>query len=141
VQLDAYHRGVAAILKHIGRGAEFCAGHSEFARPRGRKGDPSFEMSAFRSAVAGILNGAAAAPVLIPAAEPESKDSPGRPRPTLRRRATGDFVKQVQKKLGLDPDGKFGPRTEAAVRAFQSGHKIVPDGIVGPKTWARLDEA
>ena len=67
VQLDAYHRGVAAILRHIGRGAEFCAGHKEYALPAGRKTDPDFDMVAFRSAVSGILNGAVPQPSLIPA--------------------------------------------------------------------------
>ena len=32
VQLDAYHRGVAAILQHVRQGPEFCAGHKEFLR-------------------------------------------------------------------------------------------------------------
>src|SRR5262245_24294923 len=31
VQLDAYQRGVAAILKHVGRTEQFCAGHKECA--------------------------------------------------------------------------------------------------------------
>jgi len=34
---DAYQRGVAAILTHIGQGPEFCAGHKEYALPPGRK--------------------------------------------------------------------------------------------------------
>jgi hypothetical protein len=34
IQVQCYRRGVAAILKHIGRGAEFCAGHKEYALPR-----------------------------------------------------------------------------------------------------------
>lgn len=139
VQLDAYRRGVAAILKHVGRGAEFCAGHKEFALPPGRKDDPNFEMNGFRSAVAAILGGAAAPPTLIPAAEPPAQ--PGAPagRPTLRRPAMGELVKQVQAKVGVIVDGNFGPKTEAAVRAFQRAHGLVPDGIVGPKTWAALD--
>ena len=33
----------------------------------------------------------------------------------------------------------FGPKTEAAVRAFQRQRRLVPDGIVGPKTWAEID--
>jgi len=28
--------------------------------------------------------------------------------------------------------------TEAAVRRFQRAHGMVPDGIVGPKTWQKL---
>jgi N-acetyl-anhydromuramyl-L-alanine amidase AmpD len=136
IQLDAYHRGVAAILRHVGRGAAFCAGHKEYALPHGRKPDPSLHMPTFRSFVEAVLNGTAPAPVLIPAAE-----TGGTARPTLRRGATGELVKQVQAKVGVAPDGAgtFGPQTEAAVREFQRRHGLVPDGIVGPKTWAALD--
>ena len=35
-------------------------------------------------------------------------------------------------------DGIFGPQTENAVKAFQSGHGLAADGIVGPQTWPRL---
>lgn len=139
VQIDAYQRGVAAILKHIGQGAEFCAGHKEYALPRGRKTDPNFDMKPFRARVAALLKGTAPAPVLIPAVEPPAK--PGAPvgRPTLRRGAKGDLVKEVQAKVGLRADGKFGPKTEAAVRVFQRKKGVNADGIVGPKTWSLLD--
>lgn len=139
VQMDAYRRGVAAILKHIGRGAEFCAGHKDYAP--GRKIDPDFDMVAFRSSVAAIMSGTAPAPTLIPAAEPPA--APGAPagRPTLRRGATGALVDQLQAKVGVPVDSKFGPKTEAAVRAFQRAHGLVPDGIVGPNSWAALDAA
>ncbi|HEV7374761.1 MAG TPA: N-acetylmuramoyl-L-alanine amidase [Pyrinomonadaceae bacterium] len=139
VQLDAYHRGVAAILKHIGRGADFCAGHKEYA-PR-RKTDPDFDMNAFRLSVAAIMSGAAPAPALIPPIEEPAQVGAPSGRPTLRRPATGDLVKQVQAKVGINADGTFGPKTEAAVRAFQRAHGLVPDGIVGPKTWIALDGA
>jgi peptidoglycan hydrolase-like protein with peptidoglycan-binding domain len=139
VQIDAYHRGVAAILKRIGRGPEFCAGHKEYALPIGRKDDADFDMDAFRLSVAAIINGSAPPPVLIPPVEPSPP--PGvQPRPTLRRGASGDLVKQIQAKVGVNADGKFGPKTEAAVRAFQREHGLVPDGIVGPKSWTALDK-
>lgn len=139
VQIDAYRRGAAAILRKIKQGAEFCAGHREYALPAGRKDDPKFDMKEFRLSVAAILSGAAPPPILIPAVEPPV--SPGAPvgRPTLRRGSEGEFVKQLQQKLGVEVIGHFGPRTEAALRAFQRQHKLVPDGIVGPRTWSALD--
>jgi peptidoglycan hydrolase-like protein with peptidoglycan-binding domain len=45
----------------------------------------------------------------------------------------------VQAKIGVVVDGDFGPKTEAAVREFQRVRGLVPDGIVGPMTWAALD--
>ena len=73
VQMDSYSRGVAAILRHVGRSADFCVGHKEYALPPGRKTDPDFEMSAFRESVAAIMNGVAPPPKLIPAAAPPAQ--------------------------------------------------------------------
>lgn len=139
VQLEAYRHGVAAILKHIGRGAEFCAGHKEYALPIGRKNDPHLDMDEFRSSVAAILSGTVPAPAQIPAAEPAPQPGASASRPTLRRGAKGELVKLVQTKVGDNADGDFGPKTEAAVRTFQRNHGLVPDGIIGPKSWAVLD--
>lgn len=44
--------------------------------------------------------------------------------------------------LSFDPgpaDGIIGPRTRAAIRAFQAGNGLVADGIAGPQTWAVLE--
>jgi hypothetical protein len=139
VQLDAYHRGVAAILKHIGRGAELCAGHKEYALKRDRKTDPDLDMKAFRLSVAAILSGTAPPPVMIPAVEPPAQTGGSPGRPTLRRGVKGELIKQVQAKVGVAVDGSFGAKTEAAVRAFQRAQSLVPDGIVGPKPWRALD--
>ncbi len=132
VQMDAYRRGCAAILQHIDQQANMCCGHKEFAKPEGRKVDPLFDMNVFRMEVAMIMDGTAPPPVLIPPSDPVG-------RPTLRRGASGDLVKQLQAKIGILVDGDFGPWTEAAVRAFQRSRGLVPDGIVGPKTWAALE--
>jgi hypothetical protein len=60
--------------------------------------------------------------------------------PDLIARGTqGPAVVTLQKALNdagshLDMDGKFGPKTEQAVRDFQKQHGLDSDGIVGPKT-------
>lgn len=38
----------------------------------------------------------------------------------------------------LAVDGIFGPATEAAVKAFQTGKGMTADGIVTPQTWSAL---
>ena len=53
----------------------------------------------------------------------------------LKLGSEGEDVKKLQTKLGVDPIGKFGPKTEAAVKAWQSEHGLTADGIVGDKTW------
>lgn len=53
----------------------------------------------------------------------------------LKKGDNNENVKQLQVKLGLDPVGNFGPKTDEAVKAFQTKHGLVADGIVGDKTW------
>lgn len=136
VQMDAYKRGVAAVLKKIGADASMACGHKEYA-PR-RKIDPTFDMAAFRTDVAAIMKGSGSKPTPSPSPAPPKDDGK---RPTLRPGDRGDAVEALQAKLGVEADGIFGPATEAAVRKFQSGHHLEPDGMVGPKTWAALDGA
>lgn len=40
-----------------------------------------------------------------------------------------------QKIIAVNPDGHFGPATQAATKVWQSNHKLLADGIVGPATW------
>ena len=96
-------------------------------------------MSDFRLRVADILNGITPAATLIPAVEPQA--APGKPaRRTIRRGDNGDLVRELQTLLKIKIDGDFGAKTEAAMREFQRKHGLVPDGIVGPKSWKALDE-
>ena len=68
------------------------------------------------------------------------------PYPTLRRGANCSLVKDLQTKLNaknhcnLGIDGIFGQQTLDQVIYFQKLHKLVADGIVGPKTWAALNQ-
>ena len=65
----------------------------------------------------------------------------------LRQGSSGDEVKDLQRSLrlaGQDTgplDGIFGPKTDAAVRAFQEAAGLSVDGIAGPNTVAALEEA
>jgi putative chitinase len=56
----------------------------------------------------------------------------------LRVGSFGEDVTKLQVKLGVDPIGKFGPKTEAAVKGWQAAHGLTPDGIVGDATWAKM---
>lgn len=56
----------------------------------------------------------------------------------LRLGSEGEDVKKLQQFLGVDVVGKFGPKTDAAVKAWQSAHGLTTDGVVGPGTWAKM---
>lgn len=70
---------------------------------------------------------------------------------TLKQGASGGAVTTLQQQLAsagygsyLQPegvDGKFGPHTDAAVRAFQQDAGIAVDGVVGPNTRDALARA
>lgn len=58
--------------------------------------------------------------------------------PQIAQGATGRPVEIVQKLLGADVDGQFGPQTDGYVRNFQNNAHIDADGIVGPITWTAI---
>lgn len=64
---------------------------------------------------------------------------------TISRGSSGPDVRVVQSllnRIGYNAgpvDGIFGSGTYQAVTAFQTNNSLVPDGIVGPATWAVLD--
>lgn len=52
----------------------------------------------------------------------------------------GEPVKRIQKAVGVKTvDGYFGPSTKNAVQVFQRAHGLAADGIVGDKTWAKIN--
>jgi putative chitinase len=56
----------------------------------------------------------------------------------LKIGSTGDDVRKLQSRLGLTPDGSFGPVTEAKVKEWQRNNNLTGDGIVGDIAWAKL---
>lgn len=66
--------------------------------------------------------------------------------PMLRKGAKSDTVRAMQILLigngyscgTYGADGDFGKATDAVVRTFQRDYGLEVDGIVGPKTWAKL---
>lgn len=66
--------------------------------------------------------------------------------PILRKGDTGEDVKKLQELLNgcgesLAVDGKFGAKTEEAVKVFQRANGLQTDGICGDQTWAALERA
>lgn len=66
--------------------------------------------------------------------------------PALRLGSSGPGVETLQRLLGtlgtgVGVDGRFGPATESAVRAFQTRQGLTADGIAGPITKAALVRA
>lgn len=89
-------------------------------------------------------------PLLLVDAPTQFKTDTGESRkPVLRLGDRGQAVRALQTVLQvmtlsvastLVVDGDFGPITESHVKAFQKIKGLVDDGIVGPKTWAKIDD-
>lgn len=80
----------------------------------------------------------------VPADEPVGGAAIGVP--IVRQGSNGPAVRTLQEKLqaagfGCGVDGDFGPKTEAAVKAFQRAKGLPADGVAGDRTWAALGMA
>jgi peptidoglycan hydrolase-like protein with peptidoglycan-binding domain len=65
------------------------------------------------------------------------------PWPVVQNGNQGHPIRTLQSLLrahghNLTVDGMFGPATEAAVKAFQTGKGMTADGIMHPQTWSAL---
>ena len=102
-----------------------------------RLNDAGHNAKAVQAMVNQILSGKATgapAPAPAPAPKPSKPSLSG----WLKKGSAGASVKYLQSALGVTSDGKFGPITDRAVRAFQAAQGLKVDGIVGPITWGRL---
>lgn len=136
IQMHAYIVGMTALAKAYKFDPVMLSGHKEYAKPRGRKIDPTFDCADFREAADQILD--LTAGTIMPAIKPAPTDPT---RAMLFKGASGESVKVLQRVLGFaagDIDGDFGPKTDKAVREFQKAKGLKEDGKVGPATWAAL---
>jgi N-acetylmuramoyl-L-alanine amidase len=51
---------------------------------------------------------------------------------------SGVIIRYLQYRVGADPDGIYGPQTEAAIKKFQQQNGLTADGIIGAITWQKL---
>lgn len=75
--------------------------------------------------------------------QPSTGKKLGDKMPTIKRGNKGSRVRMLQGLLiawghKISVDGVFGPKTEAALRAFQGKYAKPVDGIAGPITWNAL---
>lgn len=57
---------------------------------------------------------------------------------TLRQGMRSEIVAGLQRALGIQADGNFGPATAARVKAYQAERGLYADGVVGRMTGERL---
>src|SRR5690606_32394371 len=59
----------------------------------------------------------------------------------LRSGSKGSTVRTLQRALGgLAVDGAYGPKTTAAVKAFQKSHRLSATGVTDRKVWQALED-
>ncbi|QEI42674.1 Autolytic lysozyme [Dolichospermum sp. UHCC 0315A] len=51
---------------------------------------------------------------------------------------SGVIIRYLQYRVGADPDGIYGPQTQAAIKKFQQQNGLTADGIIGAITWQKL---
>jgi peptidoglycan hydrolase-like protein with peptidoglycan-binding domain len=88
-----------------------------------------------------VIGQAIKPPTPGPEPEPPVPPEPPEQRPVVGKGDVGPHVQNVQESLGIVPaDGDFGSITDGGVKGFQIAVGLTADGVVGPKTWAALDE-
>lgn len=122
--------GGSGLGKENGYGAHLHLSFRVGGKPTMAAGNLDYEV--FRGAPTGV---APAAPSVAPA-KAGTRAYPGR---MLKQGEPANAdVLYIQNKLGVNPTGPFGPKTHAAVVAFQTSKGLKADGIVGPLTWSKL---
>lgn len=143
VQVQAYAKLCAALAIGYAFDAADVLAHREVCYPAGRKIDPHpFDMAAHRARVdrwIGVLGGTSRDDVR-PTIPP-----PRDPRPVLSRGNRGSAVRTLERRLTAlqwrpgSVDSVFDDNLDRAVLGLQVAAGLVPDRVVGPRTWRALD--
>ncbi|MGE0848815.1 MAG: peptidoglycan-binding protein [Hyphomicrobiaceae bacterium] len=56
----------------------------------------------------------------------------------LKKGLSGEPVRRLQAKLGVEADGEFGPATDKALRDWQTKNGLAADGVAGPDTFVAM---
>jgi peptidoglycan hydrolase-like protein with peptidoglycan-binding domain len=56
----------------------------------------------------------------------------------LKKGLSGEPVRRLQVKLGVEADGEFGSNTEKALKDWQTKNALAADGIAGPDTFMAM---
>lgn len=144
-QVDAYAKLCKALCDEFGLSTSRVRGHKEVCSPRGRKIDPTLNMSQFRAKVGGAKGGVSSGGGSTGGGSSKSYKTVSYGT-TLGLYDKGDPVKEWQIEAlgykGKEADGYFGPDTVKDTKAVQKKYGLKADGLVGPKTWPlRLKEA
>lgn len=130
--------GLIKVLKEQLPSIKYIKGHSEFGGYEWKE-CPCINMDEVRQCYAGytVQSNPDPAPSPQPAPKTAGDGEAIVPYPGhfIKRGSREKDVERIQRAVGVTPDGVFGPKTEAAVKAYQSRHGLVVDGIVGPQTW------
>ena len=136
-QIDAYAKLCKALCKEFGLSTSRVRGHKEVAVPKGRKPDPSFNMTSFRKKVGGAKGGVSSGGGTSGGSSRTYKTvAYGK---TLGKYDKGDPVKDWQDFLvsqghKLKVDGYFGNDTVKATKSYQKKAGVDADGMAGPDT-------
>jgi len=136
----------ATTLPSLAGGARAATGggtqHRSSAGKGGHGAPPAARTAPHHAASSkGIFETVATAPSQATAPAIVETDAITIAKPIVYGKVSFGDIRDAQRMLGVSIDGTLGPKTGAAIRAFQASHGLAVDGDIGPVTWRALADA